>query len=314
MPINNFLHIIFFLLITTQLLGQSFHRFEFEHQQMGTQFKIILYSKNHITAQTIVNQCFKKVDDLNLIFSDYQEVSEISQLSQSAGKDKKIKVSASLWRVLCTSKWYYKKSKGAFDITIGPLSKLWRSMFRRSEIFNGVKINNAKFKVGFNKINFFPLSKKVQLVQKGMRLDLGGIAKGYTVDEMVKILQQAGIQQFLVDGGGDLYVGNPPPDKEGWAVQIITSDNQGKKVAQQLILKNTAIASSGDTYRFLAHNGKRYSHIIDPRTGYGVVDQKIINVQATSCMKADAIASTLSIINEKEAAIFLKKMKQVKVF
>jgi len=97
-------------------------------------------------------------------------------------------------------------------------------------------------------------------------------------------------------------------------VQIITSDNQGKKVAQQLILKNTAIASSGDTYRFLAHNGKRYSHIIDPRTGYGVVDQKIINVQATSCMKADAIASTLSIINEKEAAIFLKKMKQVKVF
>ena len=146
------------------------------------------------------------------------------------------------------------------------------------------------------------------------RLDVGGIAKGFTVDEMVKILQQAGIQQFLVDGGGDLYVGNPPPDKEGWAVQIITSDNQGKKVRQQLILKNTAIASSGDTYRFLVHNGKRYSHIIDPRTGYGVVDQKIINVQATSCMKADVIASTLSILNKKEAALFLKKMKHVKVF
>jgi len=313
MPINIILHISFFLLFSIPIIGQPLQRFEFEHSQMGTQFKIILYQKDIKSAQSIANQCFNKVDALNLIFSDYHEESEISQLSASAGSPKKIKVSAPFWTILRKSNQYAKKSKGAFDITIGPLSKLWRSMFRRSEIFNGVKINSAKAKIGYRKIKCYPFSKRVKLVQKGMRLDVGGIAKGYTVDAMVKIIKAAGVKQFLVDGGGDLYVGDAPPTKAGWAIQISINKN-GEKVLQKLILENTAIASSGDTYRYLEHEGKRYSHIIDPRTGYGVIDQKIINVQATSCMKADVVASTLSVLSEAEARVFLKKINKVKVF
>ncbi len=314
MYIKIILHITFFLLFSNQVTGQPLKRFEFQHQQMGTQFKIILYHTNTNDAQTIANQCFKKVDDFNLIFSDYHEKSEISQLSSSAGSHNKIKVSPPLWTVLRRSKHYSRKSKGAFDITIGPLSKLWRSMFRRSEIFDGVKINSAKAKTGFHKIKCYPFSRQVKLVQMGMRLDVGGIAKGFTVDAMAKIIKQAGVKQFLVDGGGDLYVGNPPPNKVGWTIKINTINQQGEKVPQKLVLENTAIASSGDTYRYLEHEGKRYSHIIDPRTGYGVVDQKIRNVQANSCMKADVVASILSVLNEKEANVFLKKVKKVKVF
>ncbi len=314
MPINIILHVTLFLIVTNQGIGQSLQRFEFEHQQMGTQFKIILYQKNEINAQTIANQCFNKVDALNLIFSDYNEASEISQLSAAAGSTKKIKVSAPLWSVIKASKRYARKSKGAFDITIGPLSKLWRSMFRRSEIFDGVKIKAAKAKTGFHKIKLFPFSKRVKLVQKGMRLDVGGIAKGYTVDAMADIIRQAGIKQFLVDGGGDLFVGDAPPQKTGWAIHIRTTNKIGTEVTQKFMLKNTAIAASGDTYRYLEQNGKRYSHIIDPRTGYGVVDQKIINVQASSCIKADVVASILSVLNENEAKVFLKKMKKVQLF
>lgn len=314
MPINIFSHIFFFLFIVNPLLGQSLQRFEFEHQQMGTQFKIILYEKDKNSAQITANQCFKKVDALNLIFSDYNEASEISQLSATAGSPKKVKVSSHLWTVLQASKRYSKKSKGAFDITIGPLSKLWRSMFRRSEIFNGVKINTAKAKVGFRKIKYYPLSKRVKLTQKGMRLDVGGIAKGFTVDAMVNIIQEKDIKHFLVDGGGDLYVGDAPPNKSGWTVNLTTTNQKGEQIQQKLVLTNTAIAASGDTYRYLAHNGKRYSHIIDPRTGYGVIDQKIITVQAPSCTKADAVASILSILNEQDRKAFLKKVKKVKIF
>jgi len=314
MRINIYFNISFFILFANHLLAQSLQRYEFEHQQMGTQFKIILYEKDKNSAQSIANQSFKKVDELNLIFSDYEEKSEISQLSASAGSNQKIKVSPQLWTILRQSNRYAKKSKGAFDITIGPLSKLWRSMFRRSEIFDGVKINSAKVKTGFQKIKYYPFSKRVKLIQKGMRLDVGGIAKGFTVDALAKIIKEAGVTQFLVDGGGDLYVGAAPPQKQGWTIHINAINEVGEKIAKTLLLKNTAIASSGDTYRYLEQEGKRYSHIIDPRTGYGVIDQQIINVQATSCRKADVVASILSVLNKAEARVFLKKIKKVKVY
>lgn len=304
--------IFFFLLTPLPLLCQE--RYEAHQQKMGTQFRIIIYSSHKISAQNSINQSFKKVDALNNIFSDYDADSEISQLSASAGEGQKIKVSWELWKILKLAKKYSKKSKGAFDISIGPLSKLWRSMIRKKEIFNGVKINSAKNKVGFQKIRLYPLSKRVKLVQKDMRLDLGGIAKGFTVDEIVKLLRKNGFTQFLVDGGGDIYVGAAPPQKHGWQVNIKVLNGMGDLETHTLLLTNTAIASSGDTFRFLDWNGKRYSHIVDPRTGYGVIDQKIINVQAPSCTQADVVASTLSVLNKTEAISFLKKMKKIKVY
>lgn len=305
--------VIFLLLINT-VTPKAQERFEFNHVKMGTQFRLIIYETNPAKAQYIANQCFNRINQLNTILSDYEATSEISQLSATAGSGKKIKVSPELWVILKQSNFYAKKSDGAFDITIGPLSKLWRSMFRKQEIFNGVKINTAKEKIGFRKIKFHPIAKKIQLTQKGMRLDAGGIAKGFTVDEVVKMLQKNGITQFLVDGGGDIYVGNPPPDQLGWQIKI-SIENSAKQTEEKILyLKNTAIASSGDTYRFLEWKGKRYSHIIDPRTGYGVIDKKIVTVQAKTCMQADAIASTLSVLNKEAQIHFLKKMKQVEVF
>ncbi len=304
---------VIFILFIHSLTAQPLKRFEFSHSQMGTQFKMIIYDTDRVGIQKTVNQCIKRINQLNAVLSDYEAASEISQLSASAGSGQKIKVSPALWTILKEANFYAKKSKGAFDISIGPLSKLWRSMFRRSEIFNGVKINNAKAKVGFRKIKLYPFSKSVCLTQKGMRLDAGGIAKGFTVDEVVKILHKNGITQFLIDGGGDIYVGNPPPDQLGWQIHIQVENATGQLTQKILTLRNTAIASSGDTYRYLEWEGKRYSHIIDPRTGYGVIDKKIINVQASSCMKADAIASTLSVLNKAETSSFIKKMKKVKV-
>lgn len=314
MNVPNKFNVIILLLYTNSCLGQATERYEFKHLQMGTTFNLVFYNSNKHTSQLIENQFIKKINTLNSIFSDYDSASEISLLSATAGSGKKVKVSNELWLVLKRAKRYSKKSKGAFDISIGPLSKLWRSMFRRSEIFNGVKINSAKQKVDFRNIRLYPFSKRVKLKVKGMRLDAGGIAKGFTVDEIAKILRKNGITQFLVDGGGDLYLGAAPPKKLGWSINVSLEDENGQKVNKNLVLQNTAIASSGDTYHFLEWEGKRYSHIIDPRTGYGVVDQRIINVQARTCMEADAIASILSILSNEEQAAFIKKMKKVKVF
>ncbi|MEM1124355.1 MAG: FAD:protein FMN transferase [Bacteroidota bacterium] len=306
--------LLLFSLISNNVFSQAIQKHEFQYQKMGTTFRIIFYHPSHQLPQNIEDQINKKIDHLNSVFSDYDADSEISQLSKTAGTDQKVKVSKELWQVLRQAQCYARKSDGAFDITIGPLSKLWRSMFRRSEIFDGVKINAAKSLVGYQNLQLFPFSKRVKLKVKGMRLDAGGIAKGYTVDAIAKILLDSDIDQFLVDGGGDLYLGNPPPDKMGWTVKISVEDQNDQSITQKLVLSNTAVASSGDTYRFLEWEGKRYSHIIDPRTGYGVIDRKIINVQAPTCMQADAIASTLSVLSVDEQAAFLKKFKKVKVF
>jgi thiamine biosynthesis lipoprotein len=278
---------------------------------MGTQFRIILYSQDSTSAQNIANQCFKRVDQLNHILSDYDLSSELSQLAKTSGIGKKVKVSKDLWQVIKTAQKIAKKSKGAFDLSIGPLSKLWRSMFRKKTIFNAEKIKAMQAKVNYKNIKLYGLTKRVKLKQTGMLLDAGGIAKGYTVDEMVKILKKHGLTQFLVDGGGDLYIGAPPPHEEGWKIQVLIDAKNGTNSNKTLYLKNIAIASSGDTYRYLEWEGKRYSHIIDPRTGYGLNHRKILNVSAPNCMVADAAASALSVMTAAESQRFLKKIKKI---
>ncbi|MEM6316799.1 MAG: FAD:protein FMN transferase [Bacteroidota bacterium] len=304
--------LIFSFLLPLAGKTQTLQKHQFSYPKMGTQFRLTLYTIDTLQAKKLAEKSFRKVDALNAIFSDYDPTSELSQLSKSAGTGQKVKVSKELWAILKMSKKFYGKSNGAFDITIGPLSKLWRSMIRQQKVFDEARIQQAKSKVGFEKIKFYPFSRKVQLTTKGMRLDLGGIAKGYTVDAIVAILKKHNIRQFMVDGGGDLYVGAAPPQQSAWFVKTLAR-KEGLKPTT-IPLTHTAIASSGDTYRFIEWKGVRYSHIVDPRTGYGVTDRKIINVQAKNCAKADAIASILNILVGEEYTNFIKKEKGFHVF
>ena len=138
-------------------------------------------------------------------------------------------------------------------------------------------------------------SRTVRLSAPGMRLDLGGIAKGYAVDRAFEMLTTAGNARVLVDGGGDLRVGDPPPGRDGWTIAVADSGSVGARQARLVHVSNTALAQSGATYRYVERDGVRYSHIVDPRTGYGMSDDRIVTVQAPTCMEADALASALSV-------------------
>ena len=129
-----------------------------------------------------------------------------------------------------------------------------------------------------------------------MRLDLGGIAKGYAVDEALSVLQAHGIDQALVDGGGDLVMGDPPPDSIGWRVGLKVLGKDGQPQDTVLHLANRAIASSGDTYRYLEIDGVKYSHILDPQTGIGLTCRRRVTVIAPEGVWADAWASALSVM------------------
>lgn len=261
-------------------------RFEYEQAKMGTLFRLVFYAGDSIEAQKAAKAAYEKVDALNAIFSDYEAGSEISRLSQSSESGFYTAVSADMWRILLYSDSMYKASQGAFDLSIGPLSKLWRKAFRQKVFPDSLSLAEANSRVGFE---YLDLSQKRQLRfrKTGMRLDAGGIAKGYTADEVGRLLDSMGISMALVDAGGDIVVGAPPPQQDAWHIEI---NGRGT-----IHLKHQAIATSGDQYRYLDWEGKRYSHIIDPRSGLGLEHRFQVSVVAPAGWLADALASALSV-------------------
>ncbi|MFM9947150.1 MAG: FAD:protein FMN transferase [Saprospiraceae bacterium] len=260
---------------------------------MGTVFRLVFYTeKDATTAQDIAKQVFARVDTLNAIFSDYLPESELNRLSDQAGSGEKIQVSEPLWKILRLSKSYAKASDGAFDPTVGALTRLWRRARNLKEPPDSARITAALETVDYRSIRLYKKNRRVQLKLKGTRLDLGGIAQGYAADECLSILKAAGISSALADAGGDIALGDAPPGAKGWAIERPLTDS----TSETLFLANCGITTSGATYRYFEdENGVRYSHIVDPRTGWGITKQLLVTVLAPNAVIADAWATALSV-------------------
>ncbi len=291
--------------------GSNLTRFEFTEPHMGTEFKIVLYAESDTLAERVSKEAFERVAELEQVFSDYREDSEVSKLSALAGTGEWARASNDLYNVLIFSRQVTDRSEGAFDFTSGALTKLWRRAFRQETIPTEDEINEAKATAGFKYVKLGN-GQDVRIIQPGLRLDFGGVAKGYAVDEAMKILKKRGVTRALVDGGGDIAAGSPPPGQSDWKIKrTIYEDGELKEITHPIA--DQAIATSGDTYRFLEHDGKRYSHIIDPRTGYGITNKKIVSVVAPTCAVADAWATALSVEMVTDAYLRFKK-EGVQVF
>jgi thiamine biosynthesis lipoprotein len=286
------------------LLAQS--RFEFSHPQMGTLFQIIVFGKDSILVKKAVNAAFARIDSLNAHLSDYLENSEISRLPKIATK-KWIQVSSDMWNLLSASQLISQQSNGAFDITIGPLSKLWRRAFRQQVFPNKDEIQSVKAKVNYPWLKMRQTGRQVRLTQPDMRLDAGGIAKGFAVDEATSVLGQHGFEKTLVIGGGDLRVGAAPPGKSGWTIGTKTMSSTGELKDTIITLVNAAVSTSGDTYRYLEWQGEKYSHIIDPRTGLGINHRGLTRIQAPTSTLADVLATTINVLGPEKGLLWAKK-------
>jgi thiamine biosynthesis lipoprotein len=299
------------LFITLSIPPESFaqvssqtERHEFSHKSMGTLFRIICYSEDAAKVKTVGAQAFKRVDSLNLIMSDYLADSELNRLSRSSGKGNYIEVSDELFEIIQLGYQWSVKSDGIFDISIGPYSQLWRRAGRKDQLPTANHIQNASESVGYNYIHLDSLSNSIFLEKPNMQLDLGGIAKGFAVDEIFKLFVQSGIPCVLIDGGGDIRAGNAPPGKKGWKIILENIEDE----PQALYISNASIATSGDLYRYIQVDSIKYSHIIDPRTGYGTTIQRTVTVQANNCMDADVLASILSVWGPEEGFKLLSSM------
>ncbi len=265
---------------------------------MAIPVRIVLYAPSRETANRSAQAAYARTEALNAILSDYDPASEVSRLSAAAGTGKAVAVSDDLWRVLARAREISDASGGAFDITVRPVVRLWRRA-RRSHRFSPEQIQEALRLVDYRLVHLDPTHRTATLRKPGMQLDLGGIAKGYIIDEALKVLRQAGVRSALVDAGGDIALGDPPPGRPGWRIGI-ASLHPGRRPTRYLWLSRVTVATSGDTRQYVLINGTRYSHIVDPRTGVGLTDHSQVTVVAPDGMTADALASAVSVLGPEK--------------
>ncbi|GIW80927.1 MAG: thiamine biosynthesis lipoprotein ApbE [Gemmatales bacterium] len=273
-------------------------RFTFVEAHMGTHFKIILYAKDRATAEQAAKAAFARIAQLDGIMSHYRLTSELMQLCLKSD-DKPVKVSSDLFAVLWQAQKMAEQSNGAFDVTIGPVVRLWRRCRLKNKLPTPQELAQARSLVGFRNLVLDPKHQTVQLKQPGMRLDLGGIGKGFAADKAIETLARLGVDRALVSAGGDIVVSKPPPDSDGWRIGIAPLEDPDARPERFIFLADAAIATSGDAERYVEIDGIRYSHIVDPRTGLGLVGRISATVIAPDGTTADALATTLNILGEK---------------
>ena len=301
-----FLSIILIAGINLNVSAQE-HKFSFTREKMASPYTIIFYHNDSVQANVAANECFSLADSFINIFSDYIPNSELNQLSLSSGSGKYVPVSPALFDIISESQKAYILTKGAFDITMGPIIRLWRKA-RKEKHFPDRSAIEAKMKsVGFDKVQIDERTKSIQLTGTEMLLDLGGIAQGYIAEKVLERLKTKNIKKALINVSGDIATGDAPPQKKGWTIGINLPESEQLQKSQ-LIIHNLSVSTSGDMYQFIEHEGKKFSHIVDPKTGYGITSQKNVTVIAGNATTADWLATACSIMPIKKAKRLADKL------
>jgi FAD:protein FMN transferase len=268
-------------------------RFEFSLARMGTTFNIVLYHTEEAEASKAAMEAFGRVERLEAIFSDFREDSENRRLCR-LGAGMPHAVSPELFFVLENSLRFSQLSGGAFDVTIGPLVQVWREARRAGRAPDPGRLAEARKSTGIENVILDSEQRTVHLLLPNMRLDFGGIAKGYAADEALRVLKSHGIRIALVDGGGDISIGSAPPGQAGWRIEVKNGlEAPGERAS--LVLHDRGVATSGDLFQFLESGGVRYSHIVDPASAVALKNSPGVTVVARDGMTADALATALSV-------------------
>jgi FAD:protein FMN transferase len=285
-------------------------RHTFTEPHMGTRFKVIVYAPDESVANRAAKAAFARIARLDGIMSDYRTTSELMRLCAKAG-GAPVKVSEELFIVLARGQDLAEKTGGAFDATVGPVTRLWRIARKGQRLPDPDGLKAALALVGHNRMILDPKERTVQLKKAGMRLDLGGIAKGYAADEALKVLKTHGLSRGLVAAGGDIAVGDAPPGEKGWTVGIAPLADPEAKPGRYLLLTNAAVSTSGDAEQYVEIGGKRYSHIVDPRTGIGVLGQFSVTVTARRGITTDSLATAVAVMGPDRGMKLVRGMKGV---
>lgn len=277
---------------------------------MGVPWTITVHAESAAAGRVAIAAGFAEVARLERILSDYDPESELSRLSAQAPTAASKPIGDDLWRVLTRAVEIRDATGGAFDPTVGPLTSLWRQARRSGRMPLPDKLAAARAAVGPEAMRLLPDGQRVGLARPAMRLDLGGIGMGYAVDRAVEVLARHGITSAMVDASGDIAVTAAPPGSAGWRIAVaalrpVGRGTEARDTDEHLLLAHAAVTTSGDAFQAVEIDGRRYSHIVDPRTGLGVAGPAAVTVIAPDCATADALATAASVLGpERATAVF----------
>ena len=288
-------------------------RFEFESKRMGTTFRVVVYADEAVATKAAAAG-FARVASLEAVMSDYRPDSEVMLACKAndAAPGKPIRVSDDLLCVLARSAEMSRVSGGAFDVTVGPLTKLWRVSRKTQELPDAQELAAALALVGHDKVTLDPVGKTMTLESAGMRLDFSGVGKGFAADEVLKLLNRDfGVTSALVAAAGDITCGDAPPGQAGWSVEIAPLRKGGPK--RTLTLANASVSTSGDLEQVAVIGGVRYSHLLNPKTGLGLTGRRSVTVIARDGTTADSATKGASVLPPNRTLEFVAKLPGAEV-
>jgi thiamine biosynthesis lipoprotein len=276
-------------------------RHTFTEPHMGTTVRLVVYAADGEAAARAAHAAFARVAELDAVLSDYRPDSELSRLVARAGQGA-TPVGSDLFAILDASQRLAARTGGAFDMTAGALTHLWRRARRLNEPPDPARIAEARSVSGSRHLRLDAGARTAEIRRVGVKLDPGGLAKGYAADAARDVLARHGLRRALVVVGGDVSAGDPPPDATGWRVAV---ESLGPDPLPAIVVSRAAVSTSGDAEQWMTVNGTRYSHVIDPRSGVPVTGRTSATVIAPRGIDADALSTALSVLSREEGTTLI---------
>lgn len=287
-------------------------RHEYSEPHMGTSARLVLYAADQAQAERAARAAFARIAALDQALSDYRPDSELMRLCARAGQGA-VAIGADLFRVLDAAQALSERSHGAFDATSGSLTRLWRGARRLSELPAPARIADARARSGYRRLQL-DATRRTATLEAGTCLDLGGIAKGDAADQALAAMAAQGVKQALVAIGGDVAVAAPPPGEDGWTVQVAALTVPGAPRSGALRLRDAAVSTSGDAEQWMRVDGRRYSHILDPRSGWPMTVRSSTTVVARRGIDADGLATAAAVLGPGEGLRLVERTADAAVF
>lgn len=286
-------------------------RVQLIEKAMGTRVVLAGYTTEtlgHDAIQSALGNALGEIRRIERLMTTWRDDSDVSRINAAAGK-KPVKVSQETFDVIAKSLWIAKLSEGTFDITFASMGKLWQFDEGASTVVpDPDELEAARKKIDYRKVKLDPDALTVQLTSTDTRINLGGIAKGYAIDKAAAVLRKKGLSSFFAQAGGDLYVEGRKPNGAPWRVGV--RDPRGPEDAFFALIgvENHAFSTAGDYERAFVANGKRYHHIIDPRTGYPATASRSVTIWAKDALTADAIDDAVFILGVEKGMALVDKI------
>jgi FAD:protein FMN transferase len=280
---------------------------------MGTFARVVAIAPDEVTAKACITAAFAEQDRIESLMSYHQSDSELARINREAA-DRPVRIRRATFEVLEQALHFSELSDGAFDVTVGPLMDLWRAAADANRPPTEAELTAARGKIGWRNVILDPNASTVRFNVQGMKVDLGGIAKGYAVDRSVEVMKRNGATGGMIDLGGNIRCfGVTPRGRSHWyiAVQdpnVAPDDPRPGKTPMVLQVREGAVSTSGHYRRFVTVAGRKQSHILDPHTGSDNESLASVTVIAPDATSADALSTAVSILGREKGLELIEKL------